>query len=105
MDEQILKEMAATLHDIKERLTLSPAAAIAGPADPAPDWSPHVIGPIRQRWLRGPVADPAPWYLLDKASLARLKIHRLDGAISELEKEIGSLKLERDLLKREYKIK
>jgi uncharacterized small protein (DUF1192 family) len=51
------------------------------------------------------VADPAPWYLLDKAGLAKLKIHRLDSSISELQKEIESLKMERDLLKKEYKIR
>jgi len=81
---------------------------LRGPvADPAPGWMPgQVIGPFPPGFhFRGPVADPAPWYLLDKAKLAQLKVRNIDGVIVELEKQIDSLKLERDLLKQEYKIK
>lgn len=105
MDEKILNEMAATLRDIKERLTLGPVGAVPGSAALAPEWQRPFTSPIWWHELRGPVADPQPWILLDKPSLAQLKTHRLDTAISELEKEIDSLKLERDLLKKEYKIK
>lgn len=106
MDQKAEKELVATLHEIRERLALSPAGMIAGPADPAPDWASHGhFGPMQHHLLRGPVADPAPWYLLDKASLARLKIHRLDTAIGDLQREIESLTLERNLLAKEYKLR
>lgn len=100
MDEKILKEMATTMREIKEQLAISSVGATPGSASLAPEWQGH-----RWHWLRGPVADPQPWILLDKPSLARLKIHRLETAISEMQKEMDSLKLERDLLKREYKVK
>ena len=74
-------------------------------ADPGPEWEMAHIGPSRPSFLRGPVADPAPWYLLDKAKLAQLKIRQLDTAITELEKQIDFFKLEQDLLKQEYKLK
>lgn len=105
MDEKILKEMAATMREIKEQLAISSVGTTPGSASLAPEWQGHLTSPIRWHWLRGPVADPQPWILLDKPSLARLKIQRLDTAISEMQKEMDSLKLERDLLKREYKIK
>ncbi|GAG29098.1 unnamed protein product, partial [marine sediment metagenome] len=41
----------------------------------------------------------------DKARLAKLKIGKIDKVITELEKQIGLLKLEHDLLKEEYNIK
>lgn len=107
MDETILKEMASTLRDIKERVSIGSYAGIRGPvADPGPEfdlpraWTKPWVGPVR-----GPVADPAPWYLLDKAKLAKLKIRSLEAGIAEIESQIGSLKLERDLLREEYKIK
>jgi len=105
MDEEILKEMAASLRDIKERLAVSPAGVIPGSTAFPSDWQAYFNKPGWSHWLRGPVADPQPWMLLDKPRLAELKIHRLDGAISEMQKEIDSLKLERDLLKKEYNIK
>lgn len=110
MEEKILKEIAATLEAIKARLEIGPVAGIGlrGPvADPAPGWMPGPIaGPFQSGFnFRGPVADPAPWYLLDKAKLAQLKVRNIDGVIVELEKQMDSLKLERDLLKQEYKIK
>ncbi|NVL90704.1 MAG: hypothetical protein HWN69_06895 [Desulfobacterales bacterium] len=50
--------------------------------------------------------DPVPsWYLLDKTNLAQLKISRLDAAIADLEKQIELCKIERDLLKKEYRLK
>ena len=106
MEEAILKEMASTLQDIKERISIGSFGGIRGPvADPGPEFDPQRwVGPLRGP-LRGPVADPAPWYLLDKAKLAKLKIRSLEAGIAEFESQIGSLKLERDLLKEEYKIK
>jgi hypothetical protein len=102
MDEEILKEMAATLRDIKERLALGPAGAVPGSVT---GWQGYFNKPVWWDLLRGPVADPQPEMLLDKAKLAQLKVHRLDAAMSELQKGIDSFKLERDLLKKEYQIK
>jgi hypothetical protein len=54
--------------------------------------------------VRGPVADPATFWLLDKSRVARLKIRQLDMTIAELEKQIEFLKLQQDMLKEEYRI-
>ncbi len=106
MEEKILREMASTLKDIQGKLSIGSASGLRGPvADPGPEWEMFHPELSRPWLLRGPVADPAPWYLLDKAKLAQLKIHQLDAAIMELEKQIDSFKLERDLLKQEYKLK
>jgi len=110
MEEKKLKEIAETLEVIKAKLNIGPVSGIGlrGPvADPSPGWLRGPVADPLPPWIniRGPVADPAPWYLLDKAKLARLKIHQIEVAITELEKQIDSLKLERDLLKEEYKIR
>ncbi|UCE73242.1 MAG: hypothetical protein JSV56_09420 [Methanomassiliicoccales archaeon] len=85
---------------------------VRGPvADPAPEWGKLHRGPMQDlacEWpghLRGPIADPAPWHILDKVRVAKLKISKLDMAITELENQIEFLKLEKDLLKEEYNIK
>lgn len=110
MKETILKEIVTTLEAIKAKLDIGSVSGIGlrGPvADPSPGWWRGPVADPPPPWVsfRGPVADPAPWYLLDKAKLARLKIHQIEAAITELEKQIDSLKLERDLLKEEYNIK
>ena len=98
--------MASTLHDIQAKLSMGSFGGLRGPvADPSPEWEIAHVAPSRPSLLRGPVADPAPWYLLDKAKLAQLKIRQLDTAIMELEKQIDFFKLERNLLKQEYKLK
>jgi hypothetical protein len=55
--------------------------------------------------VAGPVADPGPELLLDKTRLAKLKIVRLDQTVASLEKQIEAIRLERDLLAEEYKLK
>ena len=79
---------------------------LRGPvADPAPEWSGNYFFTPRELLkFRGPVGDPAPYHLLDKAKLAELKVHRLNTAIAEMEKQIESFKIERDLYKKEYKL-
>ena len=110
MEDKILKNIVSVLEDIKAKLDIGSISGVGlrGPvADPSPGW---IRGPVADPippWtgFRGPVADPAPWYLLDKSKLAQLKIRHIDTAIVELEKQIDFLKLERDLLRKEYKIK
>jgi len=53
----------------------------------------------------GTVADPGPELLLDKARLAKIKVRKLDMVIKGLEEQIDVLRLEQDMLKKEYKIK
>ena len=60
---------------------------------------------VSQLSLRGPVADPATFWLLDKGKIARLKVHQLDMAIAELDKQKEFLKLQQSMLKQEYKIR
>jgi hypothetical protein len=83
---------------------------IRGPvADPAPDWSMLAARSYgaaeRIANVAGPIADPGPELLLDKARLAKLKIARLEQVLVGLEKQMDAVRLERDLLKQEYKIK
>lgn len=54
--------------------------------------------------LRGPVADPATFLLLDKSKIALLKVRQLEMAIREMETDIELLRLTRELLIEEYKI-
>jgi|GEM_PF-2179687 hypothetical protein len=109
MEENILKEILSTLESIKIQLEVGSISGISlrGPvADPPPGIiSPRGVIADPLLPVRGPVADPAPWYLLDKAKLAKLKVHQIETAIMELERQIEFLKLERDLLKEEYKLK
>ncbi|MDH4239737.1 MAG: hypothetical protein OEW48_09255 [Phycisphaerae bacterium] len=110
MEEKILKQIVSSLEAINAKLEIGPVSGIGlrGPvADPGPRWVPgHILEQFPTAFhFRGPVADPAPWQLLDKAKLAQIKVRNIDGVIMEMEKQIDSLKLERDLLKQEYKIK
>lgn len=95
MEEKILKDMASTLEAIKVKLD---RGWIGIDTVPLPEK--HWLGPIGD-----PTADPGPPYLLDKARLAILKISKIDKVITDLEKQIGLLKLQHDLLKEEYNIK
>lgn len=83
---------------------------IRGPvADPAPDWSTLASRRLgaseRIPNVAGPIADPGPEMLLDKVRLAKLKVARLDQVLVGLEQQMDAVRLERDLLKEEYKIK
>lgn len=73
-------------------------------ADPGPEWGER-LRRIGIGGIRGPEGDPPPEFLLDKAKLAELKIHKIDAYVKNLQKEIDSLKLEGNLLRKEYKIK
>lgn len=95
MEEKILKDMASTLEAIKVKMDRGWLSIDTVPLPEIP-W----LGSIG-----GPTADPGPPYLLDKARLAKLKISKIDKVITELEKQIGLLKLQHDLLKEEYNIK
>lgn len=108
MEERLRDEIMSILKDIREKVSAQPFTRLRGPvADPGPIINEHRFGTLRDRpWLiRGPCADPSPEYLLDKARLAQLKIHKLDMHVKELEKQMEFCKMERDLLKKEYKIK
>ena len=117
-----LQEMTTILKDIRDRLTSLPQFGVRGPvADPAPPfgvkspWADPVppfgvmgqaVDPsLLQYTVRGPVADPGPMLLLDKAKLAQIKIRQIDMVVMDLEKQVEFLKLERDMLKEEYRIK
>ncbi len=108
MDDKIISEMQKTLAEIKASLGGISLGHFRGPiADPAPGWGHFPHGPIID-WghlIRGPVGDPAPDVLLGKDKLAQLKVHRLETTIKDLQQQIDTLKLERDLLKEEYKLK
>lgn len=91
MNEKMLKEIHAMLKDITKTAKIG-----------------YLEGPKRTtipQGIQGPVADPSPVFLLDKAKVARLKIRRLDLTKQELMKQIDLIKLESDLLKKEYKIR
>jgi hypothetical protein len=115
MNEKMIAELAATMKDIRDKLTSSSLGYIRGPvADPAPDWpGGHYgpwgawgtqISPSQIAHFRGPIADPAPWHLLDKVRIAKLKVSQIQMEIQELEKQIDFLKLQTQLLKEEYKL-
>lgn len=119
------KEMLSILKEIRDKLsTVSSRGSLRGPisdpvpswgrgpvADPAPDWGryyPEELShfAVSRPWIKfGTVADPAAPELLDKAKLAQIKIRQIDMVIAELDKQADFLKLQRDLLKQEYKIK
>jgi len=108
MEEKILKEIASTLEAIKVKLDMGSISIDTVPLPERP-WLGSIGGIVsrgeRIAVLPGETADPGPPYLLDKARLAKLKIGKIDTVITELEKQIGLLKLQHDLLKEEYNIK
>lgn len=109
MEEKILKDMASTLEAIKVKLDRGWLSIDTVPL-PERAWLGSIGGTALSRGamiadFHGPTADPGPPYLLDKARLAKLKISKIDTVITELEKQIGLLKLQHDLLKEEYNIK
>lgn len=131
MADKELIEVLSAVKDIQAKLNVAnlnirgpvadPAPTLRGPiadpaiygpvADPAPDW----INRLRQqtqvnnpwRWIMGPVADPAPGpdVLLPKDKLAKIKIFQIESTITQLQKEIEGLNLQKDLLKQEFNIK
>jgi hypothetical protein len=105
MDDKILTEMLSVMKELKERLPAAAVNVVRGPVgDPGPDWIGHLPNVQWRYNLRGPVGDPATGPLLDKAKLAQLKVHQLDGLIGDIKNQMEGLVLERDLLKKEYKL-
>jgi|Deesub1362B_J571_1020462.scaffolds.fasta_scaffold00113_57 hypothetical protein len=111
MDEKILKEIIRALDEIKAKLDIPRApmgdlvSHFRGPiADPAPPWLEHFRTHEVPSWVRVQwAADPAVGMLLDRRRLAQLKIHQIENMIEEMERQIGLLKLVKDLLEEEYK--
>ena len=52
----------------------------------------------------GYAADPAIEILLPKDMLAQIKIAKLDAAIRELQSTIEMLDMQRDMLRKQYKV-
>lgn len=105
MDEKILTEMLSVMKDLRDRLPVTAAGMFKGPvADPAPDWVGHMPFFPWKYNVRGFVGDPPTGPLLEKASMAKLKVHQLEDLMLDLQKQIDMVKLERDLLKEQYKL-
>jgi len=57
------------------------------------------------KWKIGWAADPAIDMLLDKGKIAQIKVKELDARIRDLEVNLEIIKLTRDAIKEQYKIK
>jgi hypothetical protein len=57
------------------------------------------------KWKVGYAADPAIDILLDKAKIAQIKVKELDARIHELETSLEVIRMTRDALVEQYKIK
>jgi hypothetical protein len=55
--------------------------------------------------LRGPIADPAISLLLNKELLAQIKVRQLDMEIQQARQYMDMLKMQRDMLAEQYKVK
>ena len=111
MEEKLLKEMIALLKDIKESVAVSQMATVRGPvADPGPDPWPgsYHNWPFPRRFPFPPLpigGDPAIGPLIPKEELVKIRIKELDMTISQITHQIDLIRMQRDLLAREYKIK
>ena len=106
MEEKLLKEMISLLHDIREKLTVAQGAGVRGPiADPGPDFFHH--GPVYRRFPLpiGYNVDPSPEFYFSKEELAKIKVRELDIMINQIVEQVDLLKMQRDMMKQEYKIK
>ncbi|MBN1136215.1 MAG: hypothetical protein JXM73_06505 [Anaerolineae bacterium] len=61
--------------------------------------------PYSIQQLRGPVADPAITMLLRKDLLAQIKFRALQMEMQQLEQQVAIVKLQMDMLAKEYKIR
>lgn len=106
MEEKLLKEMISLLHDIREKLTVVQGHGVRGPVgDPGPDISHY--GHLYRR-LPLPIGynvDPSPEFYFGKEELAKIKVRELDMVINQIVEQTELLKLQRDMMKQEYKIK
>jgi len=57
------------------------------------------------KWRIGWAADPAIDILLDKSKIAQIKIAELDARILDLEKSLEVIKMTKEALKEQYKIR
>jgi hypothetical protein len=115
MDDKIIAELLSTMQDIRDRLGGGGSTQGYFPgivADPGPDWPGGPWGPWGPRRpqtpigpgiLRGPV-DPAPWHLLDKFRIAKLKVSHLEMEMEELNRQAEFIQVQIGLLKEEYNI-
>ncbi len=110
MEEKLLKEMITLLKDIKESVAVSQMATVRGPvADPGPDpWPgtyPNWPFPRRFPFPPLPTGDPAIGHLIPKEELVKIKVKELDMTINQITHQIDLIKMQRDLLVKEYKLK
>ena len=106
MEEKLLKEMVSLLNDIREKLTIQPGISVRGPiGDPGPDF--HQAGHIFKRfpWPIGYNVDPSPEFYFSKDELAKIKVKELDILVNQVTEQLELLKMQRDLMKKEFKIK
>ena len=72
--------------------------------DPMPPWF-HYREFMPERFKEFiDTGDPAPESLLDKDKLAQIKVAQLDMIIAQQEKNLEIIKLQRNLLKEQYKL-
>lgn len=57
------------------------------------------------KWKIGWAADPAIDILLDKSKIAQIKVAELDARVRDLEMNLDLIKMTRDAIKEQYKIK
>jgi hypothetical protein len=105
MEEKLLKEMVTLLNDIRDRLTIQPGINVRGPvADPGPDF--YHYGHIHRRFPMpiGYNVDPSPEFYFSKDELAKIKVKELDLVVNQITEQLELLKMQRDLMKKEFKI-
>ena len=106
MEEKLLKEMLAQLKNISERLTVQPGVNVRGPVgDPGPDIQHHGHAFRRFPMPVGYNVDPSPEFYLSKDLLAQVKVKEIDITITQVTEQLELLKLQRDLMKKEYNIR
>lgn len=65
--------------------------------------SPNHIDPgMHVELLRGPIADPAISFLLDKKWLALIKIRQLEVEIQQAQQYIETLNMQKEMLQKQY---
>jgi hypothetical protein len=109
MEEKLLKEMIGLLKEIKESVAVSQMTTSRGPiADPGPDiyhghhWPCHTPCPFPPLPVGG---DPAISHLLPREELIKVRIKELEMVISQISQQVELLKVQKELLMKEYKIR
>jgi hypothetical protein len=108
MEEKLLKEMITLLQDIKESVSVAQINAVRGPiADPGPDMFHGPCWPFPKPWPFPPLpvgGDPATSHLLPKEDMIKIKVKELDMIITQVSQQLDLLKVQKDLLVKEYKL-